>query len=416
MGSKNLKAIVVQGSGEIPVADLGGLRKSVKELMPSFVSNMKGMSEFGTPGILEPCEVIGDLPIKNWTQGKWTEHAKKIGGIEFNNKYLKKQFHCAGCPVGCGRIVQSVVAPSLEEIGGPEYETLAMLGANCLIDDLPSLIRLNEVTNRLGIDSIEAGAVAAFCMELYERGIIGAKELGPLELKWGDATASEHLIRMIVKREGFGDVLAEGLKTAAESIGGMAPEFAVQSNNMSLPGHDPRAYASIALGYSTSSRGPCHTNCFSHIFERWSTFPEIGIDQVLDRFESGGKANLVIKAQNVMTLWENLALCKFTFFGGVRLHHVAEWLRCIAGWDIAVPDLVEVGERSFNLKRQMNVRWGVSRKNDTLPLRVITHRVNDGGAGNHLPPFNVMLADYYEQRGWDREGLPRKETLDRLNL
>ena len=416
MGSKNLKAIVVQGSGEVPIENMDGLRKSVRELMPSFTDKMKGMSDFGTPGILEPCEAIGDLPIRNWAQGKWTENAAKIGGQELNSKYLKKQFHCANCPVGCGRIVAGTIDPSLEETGGPEYETLAMLGSNCLIDDLPSLMRINELVNRLGLDSIETGAVVAFSMELYEKGLIGSRELGSLRLKWGDAKASEDLVRMIASREGFGDVLAEGLKFTADRIGGMAIEYAIQSNNMALPAHDPRAYASIALGYSTSARGPCHTNCFSHIFERWATFPEIGIDEILDRFQSEGKADLVIKTQNVMNLWENLALCKFTFFGDIQLRHVSEWLKYTIGLDMSAPNLIEVGERSVNLKRQLNVKWGMSRKNDTLPLRVITHRVNDGGAGDHLPPFNIMLADYYEKRGWSKEGIPTKETLERLKL
>jgi aldehyde:ferredoxin oxidoreductase len=253
-------------------------------------------------------------------------------------------------------------------------------------------------------------------MELYEKGLIGSKELGSLRLKWGDARASEELIRMIVSREGFGDVLAEGLRSSADKIGGLATEYAIQANNMALPAHDPRAYASIALGYSTSARGPCHTNSFSHIFERWSTFPEVGVDQVLDRFQSEGKADLVVNIQNVMNLWENLALCKFTFFGDIQLRHVSEWLKHTIELSLSVQDLIEVGERSVNLKRQLNVKWGMSRKNDTLPLRVITHRVNDGGAGNHLPPFNVMLADYYEKRGWSREGLPTKETLGRLKL
>lgn len=416
MGSKNVKAIVVRGTEEIPIENAEALRRSVKELLPSFTGKMKGMSEFGTPGILLPCEAVGDLPIRNWTQGKWTENAQKISGQELNDKYLKKQFYCASCPVGCGRVVGGTVDPSLEETGGPEYETLAMLGSNCLIDSLPSLLRLNELVNRSGLDSIETGAVVAFCMELYEKGLIGSRELGSLELKWGDAKAAEGLIRMIMSREGFGDLLGEGLEVAANRIGGMAPEYAIQSNNMALPAHDPRAYSSIALGYSTSSRGPCHTNSFSHIFERWSTFPEIGIDEVLDPFQSEGKADLVFKAQNVMSLWENLALCKFTFFGDVQLRHVSEWLRYVTGWDMRAEDLIEVGERSFNLKRQLNIKWGMSRRKDTLPPRVITHRTNDGGAGNHLPPFNIMLADYYEKRGWNKEGIPTKETLERLKL
>jgi aldehyde:ferredoxin oxidoreductase len=312
--------------------------------------------------------------------------------------------------------VGGTIDPILEEIGGPEYETLAMLGSNCLIDNLQTIIQLNELTNRLGIDTIETGAVVAFAMELFEKGLIGRKELGFPSLEWGNAGGAEKLIRMIAAREGFGDLLAEGLKVAAEKIGGMAMEYAIQTNNMALPAHDPRAYASLALGYSTSGHGPAHTDSFSFWFERGSTFPEIGIEKVMDRFQSEGKAEMMVKVQNVMNLWENLALCKFTVIGGVQLQHISSWLKDICGWELSIQDLIEVGERCFNLKRKLNVGWGISRKNDTLPLRVLTHRVNDGGAGNHLPPFNIMLADYYERRGWSKEGIPTEETLKRLQI
>jgi aldehyde:ferredoxin oxidoreductase len=185
---------------------------------------------------------------------------------------------------------------------------------------------------------------------------------------------------------------------------------------MALPAHDPRAYSSIALGYSTSSRGPCHTDAFSHIFERATTFPEIGIEKTMDRFQAPGKAEMVIKAQNLMHLWENLALCKFSIFGGVTLNHISSWLRHTVGWELGPEELIEVGDRSFHLKRMLNVRWGWSRKNDNLPPRILTHRASDGGAGDHLPPFNIMLADYYSGRGWNQEGLPSRETLERLDL
>ena len=416
MGSKKIKAIVVQGKEEIPILNQESLRASVRELLPAFTGKLKGMSNFGTPGLVVPCESLGDLPIKNWTQGKWTEGAQKIGGQELNTKYLKKQYFCASCPVGCGRTVSSVIDPALEETGGPEYETLGMMGSNCLIDDLPAVMRLNELANRLGLDTIETGAVIAFCMELYEKGMIGPKEIGSLELRWGSAKAAEALIRMVVNREGFGDVLAEGLKVTAEKIGGMAIECAVQGNNMALPAHDPRAYSSIALGYSTSNRGPCHTSGFTHVFERATVFPEIGIEKVMDRFQSDGKPEMAFKAQNIMNLWENLALCKFSVFGGVQLTQIAGWLNDICGWELSHQDLFEVGERCFNLKRKLNVGWGLSRKNDTLPLRVLTHRVDDGGCGRHLPPFNIMLADYYEKRGWSKEGIPTEETLKRLKI
>jgi len=270
--------------------------------------------------------------------------------------------------------------------------------------------------NRLGMDTIETGAVVAFCMELAEKGLIGRAELGPLDLKWGNVQAAEGLIRMIASRQGFGDLLADGIKVAMEKIGGTALEYGIQSNNMALPAHDPRAYASLALTYATSDHGPSHTESFSFWFERGSTFPEIGIEKVMDRFQSEGKAELVVKAQNVMNLWENLALCKFTVIGGVQLQHISMWLKDICGWGLSVQNLIEVGERCFNLKRKLGVGWGISRKNDMLPLRVITHRVDDGGCGKHLPPFNILLADYYEKRGWTKEGIPMVETYRRLGI
>jgi len=416
MGSKKVKALVVQGTGEVPVLDAESLRGRMKELVPSLTGKMKGMSAFGTPGIVVPCESLGDLPVRNWAQGKYTEQAQRLSGQLMKEKYLKKQFFCASCPVGCGRVVAGSLEPFVEETGGPEYETLALLGSNCLIDDMPAVMRLNELTNRLGMDTIETGAAVSFCMEMYEKGLIGAKELGGLELKWGDARSAEELIRMIAERRGFGDLLAEGLQATAEKVGGRATEYAIQINNMALPAHDPRAYSSLALTYATSARGPCHTSSYTFWFERATIFPEVGIDKVLDRFQAEGKPEMTAKVQNAVSVWENLAMCKFSILGGVQLKDVSAWLKDVVGWDLSIQELLEVGERGINLKRKMNVAWGLSRKNDTLPLRVLTHRVDDGGCGRHLPPFNIMLADYYEKRGWDKEGIPHEETYRRLGI
>ena len=416
MGSKKVKAVVVQGSGEIPVLDPESLRNRMKELVPSLTGKMKGMSAFGTPGIVVPCESLGDLPVRNWAQGKYTEQAQKLSGQLMKEKYLKKQFFCASCPVGCGRVVGGSIEPLVEETGGPEYETLALLGSNCLIEDMPAVMRLNELTNRLGMDTIETGAAVSFCMEMYEKGLIGSKELGGLELKWGDAGSAEELIRMIAERRGFGDLLADGLQATAEKVGGMASEYAIQINNMALPAHDPRAYSSLALTYATSARGPCHTSSYTFWFERATIFPEVGIDKVLDRFQAEGKAEMTVKVQNAVSVWENLAMCKFSILGGVQLKDVSSWLKDVAGWDLSIQDLLEVGERGINLKRKLNVGWGLSRKNDTLPLRILTHRVDDGGCGRHLPPFNIMLADYYEKRGWDKEGIPKEETYKKVGI
>ncbi len=416
MGSKNLKAMAVKGSGKVPLADPEALKESVAAMRKDFQERLKGMSEFGTPGLVVPCETIGDLPINNWRMGKWNQGTAKISGMVLNEKYLKKQYFCAGCVVGCGRTVASVFDPELKETGGPEYETLALMGSNLLIDDMPAMLRLNEQVNRLGLDSIETGAALALAMELFEKGLIGPAELGDLKPVWGDAGAAEELIGLIARREGFGDLLADGLGATAEKVGGLAAEYAMAANNMALPGHDPRAYASLALSYATSSRGPCHLNGFSHIFERAVTFPEIGVDEVRDRFSWQDKADLVVGAQHIMHLWDSLALCKFGIFGGIRLEHISRWLKAVVDWDLSPQDLLTVGERIFTLKRQLNAGWGWSRKNDSLPARVLTRRNPDSGAGDHLPPFNLMLADYYRLRGWSEEGLPRPETMERLGL
>lgn len=416
LGAKNVKAIVVKGSREIPVKDPDRLKQDVKELLSDFTGRLKGMTEFGTPGLVVPCEAVGDLPIRNWQQGKWTEGAQRISAQVLNETYLKKRFYCAGCMIGCGRTVEGVLGEGVEQTGGPEYETLAMLGSNCLIDSMDSLIRLNELCNRLGMDTIDSGSAVAFTMELYEKGGIGADELGSLDMTWGNAEAAERLIEMIAMRQGFGDMLAEGVESAAGRIGPLAQEYAVQTHNMAIPAHDPRAYTSIALGYSTSSRGPCHCNAFSHMFERATTFPEAGIPEVMDRFTAEGKPEMVIGAQHVMHLWDSLALCKFSIFGGVRLHHISRWLSDAAGWDLEAKDLIEAGERIYTQKRVLNLRWGWTRKDDRLPVRLLTHRASDGAAGDHLPPLYPLLADFYRLRGWNNEGVPTQETLERLGI
>lgn len=416
MGSKRLKAIVVKGDHELRVHDKDALKKSVRTLGKPLTERLKGMSEFGTPGLVVPSEALGNIPIKNWRQGEWTKQAAEIGGQVLNEKYVKKQYRCANCPVGCGRTVSSQIDGTLTETGGPEYETLGMVGSNCMIDNLPAIMELNEHINRLGMDSIDAGAVIALTMELYEKGLITTQDLDGLELTWGNVNAAKSLLTKVSIREGFGDVLANGIKRASEAIGQTALECSVDVNNMSLPAHDPRAYVSLALTYATANQGPSHTSSFSMWFERAFAFPEIGIDEVMDRFDPKGKALSVMKMQNVMELWENLALCKFTFIGGVKLKDISIWLKAVLNIDFTIDDLIEIGERSFTLKRKLNVRWGKTRQKDSLPLRILTHRKKDSETKDHLPPFNMMLADYYEHRGWSEDGIPQKEVLQRLKI
>jgi aldehyde:ferredoxin oxidoreductase len=180
--------------------------------------------------------------------------------------------------------------------------------------------------------------------------------------------------------------------------------------------HDPRGFYSAALGYATSNRGGCHLQALSHVFERSVTMPEIGVNQPLDRHAADGKGELVARAQDLMCLFDSLKLCKFAMLGGVRLSHLTEWLQAITGWDVDNEEMLAIGERIYNLKRMYNVRLGISRKDDSIPIRVLVHRLAEGGTAGNLPPLGQMLADYYQVRGWTPEGIPTLEKLSSLGL
>ena len=370
------------------------------------------LSSFGTAGLVVPCEQVGTMPIRNWRQGSWTEGAEAISAIKLKEAFYRGQFRCAGCPIGCGRVIELDGV----EIGGPEYETIGMFGGSCMIDNLEAICRLNRLCNQIGLDTIEAGALVAFAMELYERGMISKTDTEGLELTWGNWRAAMDLVRQISLKQGFGAFLGRGLKEASQELGGMALECAIHVKGLAAPAHDPRAVNSIAVGYATSNRGACHLQGFSHIFERNVSMKEWGYDEPLDRFEVAQKGELVAKSQNVMALFDSLALCKFSILGGVIPSVLTEWLNCVTGWGLNLEKFNRCGERIFNLKRLYNAQLGISRKDDKLPDRLLTHRRREGGTAENLPPLNIMLSDYYDFRGWDEDGVPRPEKLEKLDL
>jgi aldehyde:ferredoxin oxidoreductase len=411
-GSKNLKGLMVRGNGRIPVQRPKALKESIKKAMGLFMERTRGLSRMGTAGLVRPCEQIGTMPIKNWTRGSWPDGAAAISGERLDERFVKGQFRCAGCPIGCGRVIEL----DGKEVGGPEYETLGFFGGCCLIDDLEAICRLNRLCNELGVDTIDAGALVAFAMELYERGVITKADTGGMELKWGDSRAAMALVRQMAYKEGIGALLGQGLRGASEALGGIALECAVHVKGLSAAAHDPRAFNSIAVGYATSNRGACHLQAFSHVFERNVFIEEWGYDQPLDRYKVKGKAELVAKSQDLMALFDSLALCKFSLFGGITPSILNEWLNAVTGWDLSLGEFNCCGERIFNLKRIYNNRLGISRKDDQLPGRFLVHKRKVGGTTENLPPLHVMLSDYYEYRGWNEEGIPKREKLDELGL
>lgn len=410
MGSKNLKAVVARGKEKTVMADEKKVREKSAEKAKFYMEKLPAMTRFGTAGGVALAEQNGDLPLKNWSMGSWPEEVKSITGEAMADTILTGNWGCMACPIKCGREV------AFDGISGagPEYETIGMLGSNCLINDLKAIGRGNDLCNRMGIDTISGGSAVAFSMELYERGIIDERTVG-YPLQWGDGEAMVRLLTDISEKRGFGVVLAEGTRKAAEKIGKGAEKYAIHSKGMDFPAHDPRCYKSLAAGYATSNRGACHLSGFSYSFERSMTYPELGVDAVLDRTVDEGKGKVNVGFQNLMGVLDSLKMCKFPF-AATRLEDLLVWINGVTGWDMACGELMETGERIFNLKKLFNLACGLTGRDDALPERILREPRGSGGSADTLPDLESQLREYYAERGWTEEGIPLPEKIASLGL
>jgi aldehyde:ferredoxin oxidoreductase len=418
MGSKLLKAIAVRGTQEVPVADQKALDRILKERGKVMTKNSEGMGKYGTSGGLEGSEAIGNLPIRNWSQGNFAG-AATINGVYMAKTILTRRYFCEKCVIGCGRTVEvKEGAFKTIEGGGPEYETCGLIGSNCLIDSIEAIALANELCNRLGLDTISTGSMIAFAMEAYERGIITKEMAGGLEINWGDPEVLIAMVKKIGNREDIGYLLGEGPVIAADTLGGVAPEFAVHVKGLPFPAHDPRNAVGTGLQFATSARGACHLSSFTHDFEVDCTFPELGYPKSPDRWETKGKGRFVATFQNAMGMFDSLIFCKFIVYGLAddKIKTMLDTVNAVTGWDMTFDEFMLTGERIFNLKRLYNNRLGISRKDDILPPRIRSHRRGTGGAADNLPHIGYLLSEYYQERGWDEFGIPTQETLARLEL
>jgi len=413
MGSKNLKAIVVRGTKRPQISKREKLLSSIKETLPFLRDTTDGLRKFGTAvGMYSVVEASGDLPIRNWLQGKWEEGAKKTTGETLVKRFLEKNYGCFGCPIRCGKIIKI----KNKIMHGPEYESNAALGALCLNDDLESISEANELCNRYGLDTISSGSVIAFAIEAFEKGIISVSDTAGLKLNWGDGEVIKELVHRIAKREGLGDLLADGALNAAKKLGKNSIEYVVCAKGLELPMHDPRAFVSMALTYATGNRGACHLGSLSYTFEGGAPIEDIPYDHSLSPHDIEGKPELVIRLQDYMASLNALGLCKFLFCGKIGPSKIAEWTNFVTGWGLKGEELLKIGERLFNLKRMYNCKLGITRKDDFLSPRLLTWDRKEGGAKGSLPHLGRMLSKYYELRGWSEEGIPTQEKLKKLGL
>jgi len=417
LGSKRLKAIVVRGKDKPAYPDRKRFLAEVKEQNAFIQKNSQGMSDFGTAGGVVATEWYGDLPLQNWRLGSW-EQAEAVAGQTIYARHLLRHTHCHACPIGCGKEVAVAEGAYATPRGeGVEYETIAGFAGMTGNADRESVILANSLCNRYGLDTISTSATIAFALEAFEKGLITTTDTGGMELRFGDADAMLAMIEQIAFRRGVGDVLAEGVRAAAEQLGGGAERFAIHAKGLEIAYHDPRAFVSMAVNYATANRGGCHLEALSYWNGYGVALPDLGYPDPLQHHVSdAAQARMAYDFQNYNSVYNPLGLCKFIIKGRVGPERLTQIVNAALGWAWTSQDVLVMGERLFQLKRLINLRLGLTAADDTLPARLLSEPRPSGFAGGVLPDLDRMLPIYYELRGWDEQGAPRPERLQALGL
>jgi len=408
MGFKKLKGIVVRGSERVPVADPEGLKKVSLDIIKHIKTDnfLQTFTKGGTPGLFEMVWQIGDVPAYNWSRGDFggsgdpgVEKIAYPGGFE---KVLSGNRACHVCPIACRRIV-TVQGPCAfeENVEGPEYETLAAFGSNCGMDNVEILSKLNDLCNLYGIDAISAGSTIAFAMECFEKGLIDRGDMDGLDLQFGNGEAMITILEKIARRDGFGNILAEGTRRASKIIGQGSEAYAMHVKGMEIAMHDPRACQGSGVLYATASTGGSHTE-------------GLLIETSNERFSTVGKAAQAKKVADWTAFYNASGFCHFgPEMNAYSADNIINAFNAITGLSIDYNEALKAGERIFNLKRAFNIRHGLTRKDDTIPERLLKETTKSGVVNN----LNAMLPEYYRLRGWDEyTAKPTPEKLSDLKL
>ncbi|MGD0975745.1 MAG: aldehyde ferredoxin oxidoreductase family protein [Candidatus Korobacteraceae bacterium] len=412
MGSKQLKAIVADGTARTPVEHPKELQQSIRELVPVMMEKMKRQRTFGTPGGTVGNAVLGDLSAHNWTDGNCGKAAECLSGEIMMTEYAAGKYHCPPCVIGCGKEVRVPKGPYAGTTTPLEYETIGGFGPQCGAFDWNVIIEANNLCNRLGMDTISVSGAVAFVFEAVSKNLIKNPSGGP-KLEWGNGEAVLSLVQQIASGEGLGTLMQGGIRKAAQQIGPEADKFAMHVKGLEPPYHDPRALASLAVAYATAARGACHRGC-THLLER-VPMPGLGYPKPLDRLAHEGKGKSTAIAQNFAELFNNLKLCSIAM-SALDVPIVLKWTNYVTGWDMDAEELLRAGERSFNVKRLLNISCGLTRADDTLPYRFTHEPFPSGASAGHVPDLPNMLDEYYEFRGWGKDGVPSDSKLRQLGL
>ncbi len=412
MGSKKLKAIVLKGAKKIEVADNNALIQHTKEynegINNATVGGIEGYRTLGTTMGNEILFKIGDTPCKNWGGTKEDfppEKLSKISGVEID-KYKQKPYGCFSCPVRCGAIMK-VPEANLEETHRPEYETCASFGHLLLNDDLMSIFKANDLCNRAGIDTISAGATIAFAIECYENNLISKDDTDGLELTWGNSEAIITLLNKMINREGFGDLLADGSKIAAEKLG-KGSEYAMHSMGQELGMHSPKYYKNMGTTFAFDPTPGRHTTASLDFFVMGPIIKPNGLFEGITlprKFKRPGddrsEAEKLFTA--IMQFTHSIGLCEFAYV--FQKYPLLELIKAVVGWDLTIEEAIKTGRRIQTLRQAFTLREGIDIIKNRIPERTVTV--------DYLEDYK----GYCEKMGWNPEtAYPLKETLTDLNL
>jgi aldehyde:ferredoxin oxidoreductase len=413
MGSKNLKAIAVRGTRDIVVAKPDEFLEMVKE----FHERMKGPAaqKYRTLGTAENVMIQNALyciPTRNYNNAHF-ENAEKVSGETLNERFIAKIIACNSCAMRCEHEAVVREGPYKGTMARMEYDNLWALGPNCGIDKLDAIIKAAELCNYYGLDATSAGVTVGFVMDCHETGILSHDDLEGIDAHFGNAEALIQLIEKIGKREGIGDILADGVKAAAEKIGKGSDKLAQNIKGLEPTGYDLRCLKTAALGFAVSFRGADHNR---------SGIYALDMTGKVDRLKAEkGRGKLVRDSENVYALIDSFIICKNakgTFYK--ELADMARLYTLVTGYEITPEELSVAGERINTLARLINLREGLSRKDDTLPWKVMNHPIPDDGpvkgAVVTQDELDLLLDDYYQSRGWTMDGVPTKHLLSKLGM
>jgi len=428
MGSKNLLAVAVKGTGDIPVAGKERFQKAVKAGNKKVLDTTDGagMAPDGTTGDLPECDELGDIPTKNWRANSWGKGGELYH--HFKSENLIRANPCyKGCVLRCGRIAQVKSGKwQTPEHEGSEYESICAFTFFVLNDDMDAAVHATYLCNEYGLDTISTGAVIAFAIDCHENGIISKEEADGLELTWGNIETVVELVRRIASRKGIGRILGEGTRRASQKIGKGSDLLSMDVKGLEGPAHDGRSGKALAIMYGVNNRGMCHIHplegmLYDSLKNDFGLIPYgVPDPKTVDRFAEEGKGTIAKTLQDFGMLPDILGICKFFAYKGLGSQELAELTSSLTGWDIDGRELLNIGERVFNLQRMFNIREGISKKDDYLPERVC--KLPEFGLYSSIAECGIkdyqrMLDEYYQARGWSLEtGIPTKEKLQQLGL